>query len=76
MTEISGPNRLAAVLAAKITEIESPRAIADTQQERRDLNRLVHHNRELLRWCRTRTGYRTGTVAATVCDVTARDHEA
>jgi len=59
MSEISGPTRLATALTTQIAEINNQLAVATTRQERRDLNRLLHRNRELLRWCRTRAGYRS-----------------
>lgn len=64
MNQATGPNRMAALVEAKIVELEAQRADAGTRDERRRLNRLLHQSKELLRWCRTRTGYRD--VAATL----------
>ena len=58
MNQGTGPNRMAALVEVKIEEIEAQRANADTRAERRRLNRLLHQNKELLRWCQTRAGYR------------------
>jgi ribosomal protein S15P/S13E len=58
MNETSGPNQLAALIEAKIGEIEAQRADASPGDERRELQRLLQQNRRLLRWCKTRAGYR------------------
>jgi hypothetical protein len=54
---------MAALIEAKIVELEAQRADSDARDERRRLNRLLHQNKELLRWCQTRVSYRP--VAAT-----------
>lgn len=61
MNVMSGPNQLAALIEAKIGEIEAQRADASPGDERRELQRLLQQNRRLLRWCKTRAGYRANS---------------
>lgn len=58
MNDTGGPNQLAALIEAKIGEMEAQRADASPGDERRELQRLLQQNRRLLRWCKTRAGYR------------------
>ena len=71
MNETSGPNRLAALIEAKIGELITRRSSAGSQDDRTGLNRQLRVNRDLLRWCRTRAGYRadqTPALAMTCAD--------
>ena len=58
MNETSGPNQLAALIEAKIGELIKRRSSVGSQADRTEINRQLRVNRDLLRWCRTRAGYR------------------
>lgn len=60
MSETSGPNHLAALIEGKIGELTTRRASIGSLEDRTELNRQLRVNRHLLRWCRTRAGYRAG----------------
>jgi len=76
MSEMSGPTGMAVALTTRIAEINDQLGAASTRQERRNLNRLLHRNRELLRWCRTRAGYRSERDLAAVGANFNKDAEA
>lgn len=64
MNETSGPNQLAALIEAKIGELTTRRASVGSLEDRTELNRQLRVNRDLLRWCRTRAGYRADQTPA------------
>lgn len=64
MNETSGPNQLAALIEAKISELTMRRASVRSQEDRTEINRQLRINRDLLRWCRTRAGYRADQTPA------------
>ena len=64
MNDTSGPNQLAALIEAKIGELTMRRAIVGSQEDRTEINRQLRVNRDLLRWCRTRAGYRADQTPA------------
>ena len=57
MAKLSGPRRLAATLEDNITDLSAQLEVAPTRAERKRLNKLLHLNRQMLRWCKTRAGY-------------------
>ncbi|MEG8058016.1 hypothetical protein QP150_16180 [Sphingomonas sp. 22L2VL55-3] len=64
MNDTSGPNQLAALIEAKIGELITRRSSAGSQDDRTGLNRQLRVNRDLLRWCKTRAGYRADQTPA------------
>jgi len=64
MNDTSGPNQLAALIEAKIGELIMRRSRVGSQTDRTEINRQLRVNRNLLRWCRTRAGYRAGQIPA------------
>lgn len=64
MNDTSGPNQLAALIEAKIGELIKRRSGVGSQTDRTEINRQLRVNRDLLRWCRTRAGYRADQTPA------------
>ena len=64
MSETSGPNQLAALIEAKIGELMARRSSVGSQDDHIELNRQLRVNRDLLRWCRKRAGYRADQTPA------------
>lgn len=50
--------RLAALLLARIAELEEQKGECRTRDERRPINKQLHLCRGMLRWCRLRAGYK------------------
>lgn len=57
VSDVSGPNRLAAAIEEAIVDLEARLADAETRAARRPLNRELHRRKQLLAWCKTRAGY-------------------
>lgn len=53
-----GPNGMARLCEDRIAELEAERAECRTRDERRPINQQLHTARQMLRWCKTRAGYR------------------
>ena len=52
-----GPRGLAARLEDDITDMQAQLEVATTRAERSRLNKAIHRNKGLIRWCKTRAGY-------------------
>lgn len=53
---VKGPNLLARDLEARIAELKEQRA-ALPRSQRRPLNQRLHAAKQLLDWCKSRSGY-------------------
>lgn len=56
--ELAGPTGLAAKCEALLPDLLVQRDAAKTKTARKKLNSRIHTTRMLLRWCKTRAGYR------------------
>ena len=52
-----GPNGMALLLEARLSELEAQKRECRTQAERRPINQALHQQRDLLRWVKPRAGY-------------------
>jgi hypothetical protein len=59
----TGPTRMAALLEDSIVDLSAQLETASTRAERSRLNKLLHRNRQMLAWCKTRAGYRADPVS-------------
>lgn len=57
-SEPLGPNGMALELEARIAELEAAKGDCRTRTARRTINKRLFAMRGLLRWCKTRAGYR------------------
>jgi hypothetical protein len=76
MNDTSGPNQLAALIEAKIGELIKRRSSVGSPTDRTEINRQLWVNRDLLRWCRTRAGYRADQIPAFAAAIADSGNEA
>ena len=53
----SGPNGMARMCEDRIAELLEQKAECRTRAERSPINKYIHMLRNMLRWCKSRTGY-------------------
>ncbi len=55
-----GPTAMAARIEDELTDLGAQLEVAETQRERKALNKQIHALKGLLAWCKTRAGYDPG----------------
>jgi hypothetical protein len=57
VTTLRGPNQVAEGIEGAIADIKRCLAEGVPRTERKQLNKSLHLNRQLLAWCKSRAGY-------------------